>query len=52
MEELISLAVREKLSALETEGYHTEQAVRGDRAAFVAALRKVPDVPPDAEDAL
>ena len=52
MEELISLAVREKLSALETEGYLAERAARGDRAAFEAALLKVPGVPPDAEDAL
>jgi hypothetical protein len=50
--QFITLAVAEKVSALMTENYLVERAKRGDRALFEAALKKVPDVPPDDFDAL
>jgi hypothetical protein len=50
--QLITLAVAEKLSAIETMDYLEERAARADRAAFEAVLDKVPDVPPAAGDEL
>lgn len=48
--QLISTAVAEKISALMTEGYLEERAKRGKRREFDAVLSKVPDVEPVAED--
>lgn len=48
--QLISQALAEKLSALATEDYLSERARRGGRAAFEAALALVPDVPPQPGD--
>ena len=50
--QLISSAVGEKMSALWTEQYLSARARRGDRKSFVAALSKVSDVEPGAEDRL
>ncbi len=50
--QLISSAVGEKMSALWTEQYLSARARRGDRKGFVAALSKVSDVEPGAEDRL
>ena len=50
--QLITLAVAEKVSALMTEDYLRERAERGDNARFLAAMAKVPDVEPDENDRL
>ena len=44
--QLISSAVGEKMSALMTEEYLSGRAKRGDRKAFLKALSRVPDVEP------
>jgi predicted transcriptional regulator len=48
--QLISSAVAEKMSALMTEDYLEARAARGSRRKFEAALAKVPDVAPDPND--
>ncbi len=48
--QLITTAVAEKLSALMTVNYLEERAARGNRAAFDRVLAKVPDVPADEGD--
>jgi hypothetical protein len=50
--QFITLAVAEKVSALMTEAYLTERANRGNRAKFDAALAKVADVEPEEQDRL
>lgn len=45
--QLITVAIAEKLSALLTEQYLTERAERGSQASYLAALAQVPDVEPD-----
>lgn len=50
--QLITLAVAEKLSALATESYLEERAKRGSREKYEAALAKVPDVEPEEYDRL
>lgn len=52
MNQLFLTAIAEKLSALKTEAYFRERRHRADVAAFDAWLEAVPDVPPDAGDAL
>jgi predicted DNA-binding protein len=47
---LITLAVAEKLSALETMDYLEERAARADRKAFDKILQKVPDVEAELHD--
>lgn len=49
--QLITTALAEKLSALLTQDYLAERAARGTRAEFERALARVPDVPPDPADA-
>ncbi|GAA5534928.1 CopG family transcriptional regulator [Deinococcus aluminii] len=44
--QLITLAVAEKVSALKTEDYFRERAAHADREAFLAILDKAPDGPP------
>ena len=44
--QLISAAVGEKMSALMTEEYLAARAKRGGQKAFLAALSRVPDVDP------
>jgi hypothetical protein len=48
--QLITLALAEKISSLMTEDYLNERAEHGDRALFEAALSKVADVEPDEQD--
>ncbi len=50
--QLIVLAIAEKVSVLKTEDYLTKRAARGDRAKFEAAMAKVPDVEPEPYDQL
>lgn len=48
--QLISTALAEKLSALATQDYLEQRAQRASRAAFMAALDQVPDAPADPQD--
>jgi len=48
--QLITLALAEKLSALMAEDYLVMRARRGDRAKFEAAMAKVPDIEPEEDD--
>jgi len=50
IDQFISTAIAEKLSALMTESYLSERANRGSRAKYEAILAKVPDVEPEAYD--
>jgi hypothetical protein len=50
IDQLITTAVAEKLSALMTVDYLEERAARGHRAAFDRVLGKAPDVPADEPD--
>ena len=50
--QLITSAVAEKMSALMTEEYLASRAKRASRRKFEAVLAKVPDVEPDAFDRL
>ncbi|MCA2619867.1 MULTISPECIES: toxin-antitoxin system HicB family antitoxin [unclassified Microcystis] len=50
IDQFISTAIAEKLSALMTENYLIERAKRGDRTKYEAILAKVPDVEPEAYD--
>ena len=52
IDQFISTAIAEKLSALMTENYLKERAKRGSRAKYDAILAKVPDVEPEAYDRL
>lgn len=44
--QFVTLALAEKVSALATESYLEERAKRGDKRKFLAAMRKVADVEP------
>jgi hypothetical protein len=48
--QFVTLAVAEKLSALMTEDYLLERAKRGSRSRYDAALSQVPDVEPPEYD--
>jgi hypothetical protein len=48
--QLITSALGEKMSALMTVEYLEERAARGDRSRFERAMGRVPDVEPDSED--
>jgi hypothetical protein len=48
--QLISTALAEKMSALMTVEYMEERAARGSRAKFERALKKVRDAEPDEGD--
>lgn len=50
--QLITTALAEKISALMTEDYLQQRAERGDRGKFERAMAKAPDVQPDEEDRL
>ncbi|CAD5955021.1 toxin-antitoxin system HicB family antitoxin [Planktothrix agardhii] len=50
IDQFISTAIAEKLSALMTENYLKERAKRGSRAKYEAILAKVPDVKPEPYD--
>ncbi len=48
--QFVTLAVAEKLSALMTEDYLLERAQRGSRSRYDAALAQVPDIEPPEYD--
>ena len=50
MNQLITLALAEKIASLQTETYLQARAARGSREAFDAALNQVPDVEPENPD--
>jgi hypothetical protein len=50
--QFITTAVAEKLTAEMTERYLNERGEQGDRARFDAVLARIPDAPPDAADRL
>lgn len=50
--QLISAAVAEKLSAIDTERYLTERAARGRVSKFKRVLAKVPAAKPESGDEL
>jgi predicted transcriptional regulator len=50
--QLITVALAEKLSALMTEEYLQKRAKRGSRRKFQRAMAKVPKVKPDEYDRL
>ena len=50
--QLITLALAEKVSALLTEDYLADRATRGNRDRYDAVMAKVRAVPPDPADAL
>ena len=50
IDQFISTAIAEKLSALMMESYLSERAKRGSRSKYEAILAKVPDVEPEAYD--
>jgi hypothetical protein len=50
IDQFISTAIAEKLSALMTENYLKDRARRGDRAKYESVLAKVPDVEPEDYD--
>ncbi len=52
LNQFVSTAVAEKLSALLTEEYLASRARRGSRTAYLKALGKAPDVAPIAGDEL
>ncbi len=52
LEQFISSALAEKVSALRTVEYLKRRAARGDRARFEQALRRVPDAEPEEQDRL
>ncbi len=52
LEQFVSSALAEKVSALRTVEYLKHRAANGDRARFEQALSKVSDVEPDEQDKL
>ena len=52
IDQFISTAIAEKLSALMTENYLIERSKKGSREKYQAILTKVPDVEPEAYDRL
>ncbi len=50
--QFISSAVAEKMSALLTEKYLLKRAKDGNKKAFLSAMSKVPDVEPEDRDKL
>ena len=50
VDQFISSAVAEKMSALMAESYLKNRASRGSRSAYDRVLAKVPDVEPEARD--
>ena len=52
MNQFITLAVTEKMSALMTVDYLKQRAERGSRQKSEAILANVPDVPPEEHDQL
>ncbi len=50
--QFISSAVAEKMSALLTESYLKERSLKGNKKSFLKAMSKVRDVEPNDEDKL
>lgn len=50
--QFISSAVAEKMSALLTESYLNERSLKGNKESFFKAMSKIPDVNPSDEDKL
>mgnify|MGYP001560293232 CR=1 FL=1 len=50
IDQLIVLALAEKISALMTETHLRQRAKRGDRKKYHRALAKVADTPPEIKD--
>lgn len=50
IDQFVSTAIAEKLSALMTENYLKDRARKGNRAKYEAILAKVPDVEPEEYD--
>lgn len=50
--QFVTTALAEKLSALMTQDYLEARVQRGDRGVFERVLEKVPDVEPEAQDRL
>lgn len=50
IDQLVTLALGEKMSALMTEDYLSQRAKRGNRDRFLAVLDATPDVKPIKED--
>ncbi len=50
IDQFISTAIAEKISALMTESYLKDRAERSDRVKYEAILAKVSDVEPEAYD--
>jgi hypothetical protein len=50
--QFITLALAEKISALMAKDYLAERAARGSQTKFDAALASVPDIEPDEADKL
>ena len=48
--QFVSSAVAEKISALDTEEYIQQRAQRASRSKFVQAMAKIPNVKPAKED--
>jgi len=49
---LATLALAEKIAALETEDYLMRRANRANKKRFLRAMKKVADVKPEEQDAL
>ncbi len=50
--QLIMLALAEKIAALEAVDYLDTRAKKGNRAKYLAVLKKAPNIKPDDEDKL
>lgn len=50
--QFITTALAEKMSALRTLEYLEKRALRGDRRKFEKAISKIADVPPDTQDVI
>lgn len=50
--QFISSAVMEKITAMDTEAYLSERAAKANKAKFIDVLKKVPDVAPAEYDKL
>ena len=48
--QFITAAIGEKLTALQTENYIEQRAIKGSREKFLAVLNKAPDIEPDEYD--
>ena len=50
--QLATLAIAEKVAALQTADYLMRRGSRADRAKFMRVMAKVPNAEPEAQDAL